>query len=69
MKAVGSAISDKAQWPDPAEHCGVCTALDVERSEAYDDGDFRTVAQVNQEIRNHPHLRRRPKARVQWSGK
>lgn len=59
MKVVGSGVIDKSQWPEPAEHCGVCTALDVERIEAYDEGDLRTVAQVNTEIRNHPHLRRR----------
>ncbi|MFF5704194.1 hypothetical protein ACFY7H_17055 [Streptomyces sp. NPDC012794] len=41
----------------------MCTALDVERHEAADAGEWREVAKINQEICNHPHLRRRAAAK------
>ncbi|MFD0374648.1 hypothetical protein [Streptomyces sp. NPDC127112] len=51
-------------WPVATDTCGVCVALDVERSEAYEAGEYREVGKINEEIRNHPHTRQRPKAKA-----
>ncbi|MFJ3978292.1 hypothetical protein [Streptomyces sp. NPDC090021] len=58
MRAVATAL-DKGQWRTYDPTCGVCTALDGERHEAADAGEWREVAKINQEIGSHPHLRRR----------
>lgn len=60
------ATDDRNAWPVPAPECKVCAALVVERDEAHGAGDRRTVAQVNTELRNHPHRKRRPTASVPW---
>lgn len=56
-------VINRAAWPTYNPACGVCTALDAERNEAADAGEWREVAKINQEIQNHPHLRRRGAAK------
>lgn len=45
--------------PHPAPGCDVCGALSGERSEARAAGNMSKVSDVNVEIRNHPHGKRR----------
>ncbi|TGB00579.1 hypothetical protein E2651_28765 [Streptomyces sp. MZ04] len=45
--------------PQPVPDCDVCGALSAERSEARTMGDMSKVSDVNIEIRNHPHRKRR----------
>ncbi|MER5729375.1 hypothetical protein ABT084_13725 [Streptomyces sp. NPDC002138] len=56
------AFIDRATWPTYDPTCGVCTALDAERHEAADAGEWREVGKINQEIGNHPHMRRRARS-------
>lgn len=39
--------------PDPPADCGVCHALDRQRSAAAASGDMSRVSDCNVEIRNH----------------
>ncbi|MEU6082919.1 hypothetical protein [Streptomyces sp. NPDC047108] len=41
--------------PTPTAGCGVCLALDGQRTEARMRGDFSRVSDLNIEIRNHVH--------------
>ncbi|MCC3769632.1 hypothetical protein [Streptomyces sp. UNOC14_S4] len=41
--------------PEGDPHCGVCTSLFKERSEAQARGDGSKVSDCNVELRNHPH--------------
>ncbi|MCF1510111.1 hypothetical protein LZ604_21315 [Streptomyces glomeratus] len=50
------------EWPAPAPHCRVCTALAKQRAEAAEARDYSRVSDCNVEIREHKddHPRRRP---------
>ncbi|MGR8010376.1 hypothetical protein [Streptomyces hypolithicus] len=48
--------------PPPAVNCDVCQALSEERREARAKGDMSRVSDVNVEIRQHPHKKRRQSA-------
>jgi hypothetical protein len=50
------------EWPAPAPHCRVCTALAKQRAEAAGVGDHSKVSDCNVEIREHKdaHPRRQP---------
>ncbi|MEU4097768.1 hypothetical protein [Streptomyces sp. NPDC026673] len=41
--------------PAPTTGCGVCLALDTERTAARMRGDLSRVSDMNVEIRNHGH--------------
>jgi hypothetical protein len=43
--------------PEPPADCGVCTALDRQRTEAAAGGDMPRVSALNVEIRNHHQMR------------
>lgn len=45
--------------PPPVGGCDVCQALSEERSRAQTKGDLSKVSDVNVEIRQHPHKKRR----------
>ncbi len=47
--------------PEPADGCGVCSALIVQRREARGRGDLSAATHADVEIRNHPHRARRPR--------
>ncbi|WP_330175184.1 hypothetical protein OG875_17665 [Streptomyces sp. NBC_01498] len=48
--------------PAPVAGCDVCQALGGERGEARAKGDLSKVSDVNVEIRQHPHEKRRRRA-------
>ncbi|GAA2933826.1 hypothetical protein [Streptomyces enissocaesilis] len=48
--------------PSPQPGCDVCGALAAERGEARAVGDMSKVSDVNVEIRQHPHAKRRVRA-------
>ncbi|TLQ48348.1 hypothetical protein FEF34_20200 [Streptomyces marianii] len=43
--------------PKPAAGCGVCAALERQRSEARRARNYSLATDYNVEIRNHPHAR------------
>lgn len=48
--------------PPPKPGCDVCGALASERDEARATGNMSKVSDVNVEIRQHPHAKRRVRA-------
>ncbi|MFI1939631.1 hypothetical protein ACH44C_21050 [Streptomyces purpureus] len=52
-------LSLPAEPPQPAAGCGVCAALEKQRAEARERGDFSAVTDLNVELAAHPQKHRR----------
>ncbi len=47
-------LSLPADLPKPAKGCRVCAALDTQRTEALERGDFSAATDANVELAAHP---------------
>jgi hypothetical protein len=52
-------LPDPTRPPRPAPGCDVCAALDEQRAEFEQAGDYRLATDHEEEIRRHPHPKQR----------